>query len=52
MRIDYADRTWQGSVQNIGIALVPSTKCDTQTRRISTSSMQVETTGEIVWEVT
>ncbi|MBQ9621255.1 MAG: hypothetical protein IJR41_04895 [Atopobiaceae bacterium] len=52
VRIDYADRTWQGSVQNIGIALVPSTKCDTQTRRISTSSMQVETTGEIVWEVT
>ena len=52
VRVEYADRVWQGTIQNMPIRLAPSTRCDTLVRRFTAPSIQVETVGGIVWEVT
>ena len=49
--VKYADTAWSGNVQNMKISLEPSTKCDTVLRRFVPSSITVETSGSIDWEV-
>lgn len=49
--VKYADMVWSGNVQNMKISLEPATKCDTVLRRFVPSSITVETTGAIDWEV-
>lgn len=51
VRIDYADRTWQGNVQNTSINLSPSTKCDTQVRRFNSPDIEIGEEHGILWEV-
>lgn len=50
VRIEYANRTWSGNVQNIKIDLQPSTKCDTTIRRFVPSSIAVETSSVIDYD--
>lgn len=50
VRIEYANRTWSGNVQNIKIDLQPSTKCDTTLRRFVPSSIAVETSSVIDYD--
>lgn len=49
VRVEYADRTWSGNVQNMRIDLSPSTKCDTTIRRFIPSSIKVTTSSAVDW---
>lgn len=50
VRIEYANRTWSGNVQNIKIDLQPSTKCDTTLRRFVPSNITVTTSSVIDYD--
>lgn len=50
VRVRYGGRTWSGNIQNMKVALSPSTKCDTTIRRFVPASITVETSGAIDWE--
>lgn len=49
--VKYRDFAWIGNVTNMRIALSPSTKCDTETRRLTAPSITVEEDGGVLWEV-
>ena len=50
--VEYADKAWSGSVQNMRISLAPSTKCDTTLRRFVPSSITVTTSSTVDWSAT
>lgn len=50
--VDYGELSWQGNVTNMRISLAPSTKCDTETRRLSTPNITVDDSEQgVLWEV-
>lgn len=49
IRVDYADRSWSGSVQNMTISLTPSAQCSTQLRRYVSAALDVEVDGGVLW---
>ena len=50
--VDYGDLQWQGNVTNMRIDLAPSTKCETETRRLTTPTITVDATEQgVLWEV-
>ena len=49
--VDYGALSWQGNITNMRISLAPSTKCDTETRRLSAPEITVTTESGILWEV-
>lgn len=51
VRVTYMDSTWSGSVQNMRIELAPATRCDTTIRRFVPTSIAIDASGEVVWEV-
>ena len=49
IRIEYADRAWSGTVQNLTIALAPSAQCQTQIRRAVSAALDVTVAGAVLW---
>lgn len=49
IRIEYADRTWSGSVTNITVSLEPSTRCDTEIRRFVPNTITTDDGGAVLW---
>lgn len=49
--VKYGDFDWTGNVTNLRINLMPSTKCDTETRRLVAPTVTVEVDGGVLWEV-
>jgi hypothetical protein len=50
--VKYGGIDWQGNVTNMRIDLAPSTKCETETRRLTTPTITVDATEQgVLWEV-
>ena len=49
--VEYADKTWTGTVQNMEIALAPSAQTKTQLRKYISAALDVETDGGVLWGV-
>ena len=49
--IVYGSLDWTGNVTNMRISLAPSTKCETETRRLTAPEITVETENGVLWEV-
>lgn len=50
--VEYGDLSWQGNVTNMKISLAPSTKCETETRRLTAPTITVDSTEQgVLWEV-
>lgn len=49
--IKYGAFSWVGNVTNMHVSLSPSTRCDTETRRLVSPNIKTTTTGAILWEV-
>ena len=47
--VEYAGKSWIGTVTNINISLEPSTKCDTELRRFIVNSIETSTGGAVLW---
>lgn len=51
IQVRYGDFDWVGNVTNMRVSLAPSTKCDTETRRLVSPTIQTDVDGGILWEV-
>ena len=49
--VEYANRSWQGTVQNMDIQLAPSAQTKTQLRKYISAALDIETDGGKLWEV-
>lgn len=49
VKVEYADRSWSGTVQNMTIVLTPSAQTSTQLRRYVSSALAVEIDGGTLW---
>ena len=52
LRVRYGDFEWVGNVTNMRVNLAPSTKCETETRRLVAPTITVDySENGILWEV-
>lgn len=51
VKVVYGDFEWVGNVTNLRVSLAPSTKCETETRRLTAPTIQTVIDGGILWEV-
>lgn len=49
IRIEYADRSWSGTVQNMNVTLAPSAQCATQIRRAVSAALAINVDGAVLW---
>lgn len=51
VKVVYGDFEWVGNVTNLRVSLAPSTKCETETRRLVSPTIATDVDGGILWEV-
>lgn len=51
IQVKYGAFDWVGNVTNMRVSLAPSTKCETETRRLVSPTIQTDVDGGILWEV-
>lgn len=49
--VEYANRTWQGTVQNMEVTLAPSAQTKTQLRKYISASLEIDIDGGVLWGV-